>query len=217
LADYDIQLYKNSAFSGIGYTFENNICDHEILVKNGAKKAWSWWNNYGQMIEFCDSNDEFGEIYDWNESGSLESASISTNDTYSAYISFDENGRLVRLRMNNGFLKDIKRISGRSQFFPLESRDDFISLRGAKEVSLDGYDIDGALFLQMVQHGALSQTSKISITDVHIDSLFIEALNFAANIKTIEFHGKVDCAIAAERIKRDEAGRLVFFNGVAIS
>ncbi|MXN79037.1 hypothetical protein GR157_30465 [Burkholderia sp. 4701] len=176
LSDYELPLYQGRPYSGVGYEFDNGICTREAFLKGGVVYSEARWSEAGVMAYFDVPNDEFGEVYEWNDFGVLIKVGISTNDRFYGGLRFSESGELVFLSACNGFLENVPQISRVARYFPVSTSRDIARLPVSEDLVLFGGDVGDDFFRFLVDSGALKNVAVLTLANVGIEFLNVTGI-----------------------------------------
>ena len=223
LSDYTLPQYLGKPYSGIGFGFSGDICDREVLLKDGVTYAEAQWTKDGVMLYFDVPNDKFGEVYEWYPNGSLKGIKISTNSKFYGSINFAEDGRLTYLGACRGLLKNLQTISDSARFFPFASMLGLASAKAAETFVLFGDDIDDDFFQRLLEFGALDDVSVLKLNSVNVNRLGLDGLRFLRELRfetnnalTSEVH-ESHIRNLATSFKKSYSRIRVFLNGKELS
>lgn len=219
LSDYEVPLYLGQPFTGIGYEFDGDACTREVFLRNGIVYSEARWTEAGGMVYFDVQNDEFGEVYEWNSSGGLKSADITTNTEFYGGMRFSEDGRLIILSACNGFIEAIPRIVRRARFFPISTVRDIEKLEISDDLNLFGGDVGDDFFRYLSECGILRNVAVLKLTNVGVKFLSLTDLPHLGELHVDGFeltgikHGSGECLDLDSFVKRGGSSVKVFVGG----
>lgn len=187
LSDYETPVYLGKPFSGIGYEFAGDDCNFEAFLDKGDPLSQAHWDRNGTMVYFAaPPNDVFRETCEWYQNGAIKSIAISTSTHFSGAVRFSEEGWLVVLTSRGGFLGQVSEIYTKARFFPISNVSEFATIRWAEEVTLAGDDIDDDFVGLIICCGALSGTSKLTLSDTNVKSFNVYSVTSLKEVNIID-------------------------------
>jgi hypothetical protein len=222
LSDYSLPQYLGKPYSGIGYEFNENLCDREVFLKNGVTYSEAQWGGNGVMSYFDVPNNKFGEVYEWYSNGTLKGIKISTNTDFFGSFNFTENGELSYLGSCKGLLNNLDVIFNNAKFFPFESVSSLVKFRAAATFVLFGDDINDSFFKYLLESKMLDGTSVLKLNSVNIKNIDLSELETLLELH-IENNNALTPAIGeseiialVEHAKKSNPNIKVIFNGQVI-
>jgi hypothetical protein len=185
LSDYELPEYQGAPFTGVAYAFLGDYCNREVRLDEGNPVLDTWWDRDGTLIGYERNVSSFGEIYAWYPSGALKSFEISTNSSYTGYVTLSENGQLEKIGSRKGFISSLGAIAASSPYFPVSDFAQVLAYRAAAEVSILGGDFNDEVIGKMFAAGMFAETQTIELIDTALTAASLPALQGCSQLKKI--------------------------------
>ncbi len=215
--DYEPFLCLNGErFSGIALEFDGAFCTGEVLYVRGWSDSQVAYYETGCLESIELVEDGFSQIYQWYENDQLKKYEVTSRNSFSFDLAFNENGYLSVLGMEGDYFNQVKMISDKL-VIPAFKDDSFLrNLKSAEFLSLSGHSVTDKLFRRLIYSGVLELMESISLfqTAVTKESLFL--LQEDSNLKNLLINSNIINLDDLKLFKLNNPDCYVEFNRVEV-
>lgn len=183
-SDYEPFLCLNGVrFNGIALEFDGDFCTGELLFVRGWSDSQVTYYKTGCLESIELIEDGFSQIYQWHENEQLKKYEVTSRNSFSFNLAFNEDGYLSALGMEGDYFNQVKLISDKLAI-PAFKNEHFIDeLKASEFLSISGNSVTDRLFKRLISSGALQQTDYISLFDTSVtkESLHLLQANSRLN------------------------------------
>ncbi|MDO6423920.1 hypothetical protein [Saccharophagus degradans] len=183
-SDYEPFLCLNGVrFNGIALEFDGDFCTGELLFVRGWSDSQVTYYKTGCLESIELIEDGFSQIYQWHENEQLKKYEVTSRNSFSFNLAFNEDGYLSALGMEGDYFNQVKLISDKLAI-PAFKNEHFIDeLKASEFLSISGNSVTDRLFKRLISSGALQQTDYISLFDTSVtkESLHLLQANTRLN------------------------------------
>lgn len=167
--DYEPFLCLNGVrFNGIALEFDGDFCTGELLFVRGWSDSQVTYYKTGCLESIELIEDGFSQIYQWHENEQLKKYEVTSRNSFSFNLVFNEDGYLSALGMEGDYFNQVKLISDKLAI-PAFKNEHFIDeLKTSESLSISGNSVTDRLFKRLISSGALQQTDNISLFDTSV-------------------------------------------------
>lgn len=174
--DYEPFLCLNrERFNGVALEFDGDLCTGELLFVRGWPDSQVTYYKTGRLESIELAEDGFSQIYQWYENEQLKKYEVTSRNSFSFNLAFNEDGGLSVLGMEGDYFNQVTLISDKLAI-PAFKNESFIDdLKASELLSISGISVTDKLFKKLISSGALEQTDNISLfeTAVTKESLYL--------------------------------------------
>lgn len=190
--DYEPFLCLNGErFSGIALEFDGAFCTGEVLYVRGWSDSQVAYYETGCLESIELVEDGFSQIYQWYENDQLKKYEVTSRNSFSFDLAFNENGYLSVLGMEGDYFNQVKMISDKL-VIPAFKDDSFLrNLKSAEFLSLSGHSVTDKLFRRLIYSGVLELMESISLFQTAVTKEILFLLQEDSNLKNLLINSNI--------------------------
>lgn len=211
-------FYENRKFSGIAYEFEGEqeICLGQHFIEEGVPLISLTWHLSGKDKSLSIDRNEFVQIYEWFNDGSLKYFEIYSKEFSKRLIAITLSGqnRLEAVWIEKDYFNWIGNHGAKLEFDYFNSKNSFSNLAVDQIFSLTHSGVDDELFACISSNEGFRGLLELSISRTSLSAKSLLDLVNVETLKKVSIHDERSNLLSAvEQLKRERQDVLIILNG----